>query len=281
MRPGWIFAAALLGFALLPLAAGAQVYQWTDATGGVHFTSRLSEVPPAQRDEAEQAARAPSRVQTFASPAPSSSSRSSHARTRGRATEHRIPFVRRGSMAIVHVRLNDRVTAPFVVDTGASDIAIPAGVADAAGIVVGARTPRQTYLTANGPVSSPVVTLDAIEVGDVRLSGVRAHVASEMQIGLLGGSFFNNFTFQIDPAANVIALFPNDRVRQGQTEQQWRNRFAVVHQRIETLDRYLENHFTNEARVAELERNRRRLASDLQELEAEADAADVPHGWRQ
>ena len=173
-------------------------------------------------------------------------------------------------------------SAPFVVDTGASDVAVPSALAAQAGIAVGPDTPRAVYQTANGPVSSPLVTLDSVEAGEVRLEGVRAHVTDGIPVGLLGGSFFNHFTFQIDPAAGAIVLFANDRIRAGLTEAQWRDRFRLARGRLGAVERYLaETHLVRETRVADLERHRDELARGLESLEAEADAADVPHGWRE
>ena len=101
-------------------------------------------------------------------------------------------------------------------------------------------------------------------------------------MGLLGGSFFNNFTFQIDPAAHVITLAANTRVRRGLSERQWRERFRGLRGRVAQLEHYLEsNHFTRERRVAELETKLAGLEDELRELEREADLADVPQAWRE
>ncbi len=274
--------ATLLGVVVLLGAAPealAEIYRWTDAEGHVHFTQQLSDVPPALRAEAEaaarDAARQPSPVQTYAAPP-----RPAPAPSRRRV--HQIPFESQGTAMLVQVRVNDRVTAPFLVDTGATDVAIPGWVAREAGVWIGPDTPRATYRTANGIVQKPVVTLDSVQAGDARLEGVRASVSDAMEVGLLGGSFFNNFTFQIDPAAGLISLLPNDRMRSGISETQWRQRFRGLRDRMARLDRYLtENHFAREERVAELEAHRTGMLEALDQLEAEADAADVPRAWRE
>ena len=119
---------------------------------------------------------------------------------------------------VVDVTLNDRVSAPFVVDTGASDVSIPAELANQLGIRIGPETPYRRYTTANGIIAKPVVMLDSVQAGEARLEQVRASVSSSMEVGLLGGAFFNNFTFQIDPASNLIAVTRNDRVRAGRSD---------------------------------------------------------------
>jgi clan AA aspartic protease (TIGR02281 family) len=194
----------------------------------------------------------------------------------------RIPFEKRGDVMVVNVTLNDRITAPFLVDTGASDVSIPAQLASELGIQVGPDTPYRRYTTANGIVSNPIVTLDSVQAGEARIEQVRASINSSMQVGLLGGAFFNNFTFQIDPAANVIAVVLNDRIRAGRSEVQWRERFQRVRGDLARLERYMEeNHFTRESRIASLEAKRAELEGELQSLEEEADRAEVPQAWRE
>lgn len=272
----------LASFAALP--ASAEIYRWTDAQGRVHFTQNLSQVPESQRAHASQPLEGRdgrpvlNRVRSAElSPPPASPSR-----VASRSGPIQIPFEPRSGGMIVMVRLNDRVTAPFLVDTGASDVSVPAAVATRAGIVVGPGTQRALYTTANGVVSSPVVTLDAAQVGGARVEGVRASISDAMPIGLLGGSFFNNFTFQVDPASNVITLFPNDRVRSGQSRTTWQRRFGTLRQKVDTLERYIEeNHFFRESRRQELDQRLAELREELDQLDADADRAGVPQSWRE
>ena len=185
-------------------------------------------------------------------------------------------------MMVVEVTLNDRVSAPFVVDTGASDVSIPEELASRLGIRIGPETPYRSYTTANGVIAKPVITLDSVQAGEARVEQVRASISSTLGVGLLGGAFFNNFTFQIDPAANQIAVVLNDRVRAGRSEAQWREQFQQVRGDLVRLERYMEeNHFTRESRVAGLEEKRAELEGKLQTLEEEADLALVPQAWRE
>jgi Arc/MetJ family transcription regulator len=100
-------------------------------------------------------------------------------------------------------------------------------------------------------------------------------------VGLLGGAFFNNFTFKVDPAASVIAVVLNDRVRAGRSEAQWRLEFQRVRGDLARLERYIdENYFARASRVAGLEEKRALLEGELRALEEEADRAEVPQAWR-
>jgi clan AA aspartic protease (TIGR02281 family) len=250
----------------------------------VHFTQDLSQVPAAQRAEAERRAAAPrpDRLQTYSTSAPGDGSTVRPGRRQPRSGEMlRIPFDKRGDMMVVEVTLNDRVTAPFIVDTGASDVSIPSTLADQLGIRIGPETPYRRYTTANGIITKPLITLDSVQAGEARLEQVRASVSSTMSVGLLGGAFFNNFTFQIDPAASQIAVVLNDRVRAGLSESEWREQFQRLRGDLLRLERYIEeNHFTRRSRVAGLEEKRVELEGRLQALEEEADRALVPQAWR-
>ena len=266
---------------LVPSGASADIYKWTDAEDRVHFTQDLGQVPPEHRSEARLSRHRVLRhdLTTYESTqAPTARVRASLPGS-GRAFE--IPFEMRGNSMWVYVRINDRASAPFIVDTGASDVAVPAHVAEQAGIVVDADTPLATYQTANGMVQKPIVQLDSVQVGDVRVEGVRGSISDNLPVGLLGGSFFNNFTFQVDPAAQIITLMRNASVRSGVSEKQWRQRFAAARGRLAALDEYLKiNVFARSSRRLELEHNRETLENQLDELEREADRADVPQAWR-
>jgi len=277
-----------LGFVLLlalPTWTSAEIYRWTDPEGRMHFTQDLNQVPPAQRARAEEGAAAPrpDRLQTFETSPPADGA-SVQRRTRGPRPGEllRIPFEMRNGVMVVEVTVNDRVSAPFVVDTGASDISIPAELAARLGIRIGPETPYRRYTTANGIIAKPLITLDSVQAGEARLEQVRASISSTMDVGLLGGGFFNNFTFQIDPAASQIAVVLNDRVRAGRSEEQWRRQFQRARGDLARLERYIdENHFTRESRVADLEEKRAGLEDALQSLEEEADQALVPQAWRE
>ncbi len=281
-------AALGLGFALLltiPSWSSAEIYRWTDAEGRVHFTQDLSRVPPAHRARAEQSAATPrpDRLQTFSDSPPGSRASFSQRSRRPRSGDLlRIPFERRGGVMVVNVTLNDRVSGLFLVDTGASDVSIPAALASQLGIRVGPDTPYRQYTTANGVIANPIITLDSVQAGEARLEQVPASISSTMEVGLLGGAFFNNFTFQIDPAANVISATLNDRVRAGRSETQWRHQFRRVRGDLARLERYMdENHFTRESRIAGLEEKRAKLEGEIEALEEEADRAEVPQAWRE
>lgn len=283
-------ACAALALALAAAPARADVYEWTDARGQPHFTEDLERVPEAERAAALERARerGPSRLQTYrrdagAAPLPDDDPlpRLFGSRTAfsPRGASLRIPFTRRGTLMVVDVTLNDMVRAPFLVDTGASGISIPDAVARELGLRIDADTPRLPVQTAGGLVAEPLIELDSVQVGPARVERVAALVNSSMEVGLLGGSFFNNFVYEVDAAAEVITLRPNDGVRGGLSEPQWRERFRSARSEVARLERYLEGE--GAGRRAELERNLETVRGSFDALEREANAAGVPRSWRE
>jgi hypothetical protein len=103
-----------------------------------------------------------------------------------------------------------------------------------------------------------------------------------MNIGLIGGSFFNNFNYQVNNADAEIVLELNDRVRSGLDAEAWRSRFDSVRDPLERLDEYLlANPGLKKRERERLERNRASLVAQLEDLEQRANRAEVPQAWRQ
>jgi clan AA aspartic protease (TIGR02281 family) len=259
-------------------AAWAEIYRWTDADGTLHFAQDLSQVP---REYREQAARRPSSqaggaLQTYTPPA------SIERRTNARSSDViHIPFQRRGTLMWVNAMVNDSHRVPFLIDTGASGVSLPSDVVRELGIPIRPDTRRVTVSTANGLVRVPLVKLDSVQLGNARVESLQATVNPTLSVGLLGGSFFNNYTYSVDIAASVITLVPNDGVRGGAAADQWRERFQALRASIERLESYLgDRTITRPNRRRELEANLAAMREDLRNLELQANHARVPKSWR-
>ena len=86
----------------------------------------------------------------------------------------------------------------FLVDTGATAVAIPARDADRIGIDY-RRNRRGVTHTANGPVPAYLVTLDRVKLGNIELHSVDAIVIEQgLDIVLLGMSFLNRVEMKRD-----------------------------------------------------------------------------------
>jgi clan AA aspartic protease (TIGR02281 family) len=199
----------------------------------------------------------------------------------------RIKVQRAGTSMRVVALLNGRVRAPFIVDTGASDVTIPRWVADEIGIEINERTRTQVYQTANGRIEEPVVTLDSVDLGGAVAENVSASISSTMPVGLLGLSFFNRFRYQVDPQQGLITLEPNGLVetgylRGGRSESEWRMQFRQLQGRRARVEARMGRLTPAHSRLLEgLSDEREQIDEQIQELEIEADRAQVPHRWRE
>lgn len=86
----------------------------------------------------------------------------------------------------------------FVVDTGATNVAMSQSQADSIGLAY-QKGQRGMGNTANGPVPVHRVTLDVVRVGDVQVYNVDATVLpTQMDQVLLGNSFLTRFQMKRD-----------------------------------------------------------------------------------
>lgn len=82
----------------------------------------------------------------------------------------------------------------FLVDTGATDVALPEKAARGLGLEFG---PQVMVMTAAGPVTAWRTRLDRVTVGSITLRNVRATITrAPMQEVLLGMSFLKYFTIR-------------------------------------------------------------------------------------
>jgi len=82
----------------------------------------------------------------------------------------------------------------FMLDTGATDVSIPAAIANKLNLIPG---PTATYQTANGPVDVRLTKLETISLGDISLHDVRATINPGYKSNqiLLGMSFLKHLEF--------------------------------------------------------------------------------------
>jgi aspartyl protease family protein len=94
----------------------------------------------------------------------------------------------------------------FLVDTGASLIALTKQDARRIGVNIRASGQTARLSTANGEITVPVVTLKRVRIGNVEVTDVPAVVIEEgLSTSLLGMSFLNELkTWQTTPAGLVL-----------------------------------------------------------------------------
>jgi clan AA aspartic protease (TIGR02281 family) len=199
---------------------------------------------------------------------------------------HRIQVATAGSAMRATVLINGQVKVPFILDTGATDVALPSWAAEELGLdLSNART--QYYNTANGTVAKKVTQLESVRLGSAEVRNVPASISTTMDVGLLGLSFFNHFKYDFDPSTGVVTLRENDleesgALRGGRSQQQWQAQFRSALAGIARGEEMLDNvPFSRSRRRAEIEEAIVELKRQLELLEGEADEARVPFSWRE
>lgn len=217
LERAWI---VLLLAGLVAAPAGAEIYKHVDADGRVLYTNRPEAIPAARHEAWEASAGALQRFEP--TPAPREETDRQQIALRGNAetdgegpsarvdadgTTH-VRFQRSGNLMLVHVQLNDELTAPFYVDSGCTGISLTREVAARLGLD---RRPIRRLTetrTANGTILLAKVRLDSVAVGSSRVADLAASINPHLSVGLLGASFLNHFVYSVDPLSGVMSLRP-------------------------------------------------------------------------
>ena len=132
--------------------------------------------------------------------------------TPSKQTSKRIPLRLSSNSYIVPVLINGRIWLDFTIDTGASDVSIPA---DVVSTLIRTGTIQdsdfigtQTYVLADGSTApSHVFLIRSLKLGDHIVRNVRGSIASPRAALLLGQSFLQNFkSWSIDNTKHVLLL---------------------------------------------------------------------------
>ena len=117
-----------------------------------------------------------------------------------------------GGIFVVPVEINGAITLDFIVDSGASDVSVPA---DVVSTLIRTRTiqssdfiGKQTYVLADGSEApSAVFMIRSLRVGDHVMQNVRGVIAPAQGTLPLGQSFLRNFkSWSIDNAKHALIL---------------------------------------------------------------------------
>lgn len=92
----------------------------------------------------------------------------------------------------------------FLVDTGATDVAVSENLARSLGLEFG---PQVTVATAGGPARAWITRLDSVSVGGLSLNNVRATITPALgEEALLGMSFLKHFSLRQEGDRMIIAV---------------------------------------------------------------------------
>jgi len=195
---------AILRYSLLTLALflssppslqSAEIFRWVDERGVVHFTDNLGNIPEKDRLGA-------TRIQAKESPiiqeAPKAPDKAS------------VPIAHKGQVVVVQATLNEKASASFVVDTGASYTMISRAVARELAFDLGTPLPTIPFQTANGVIQAPLISLEWIDVGGMKVKDLTVAVHDVFPdpsiSGLLGLNFLSNFRLDIDTKNGLLHL---------------------------------------------------------------------------
>lgn len=173
---------------LLPLSAQGKLYKVVDAQGHITFTDKLPEVDAQEH-------------------------KLGHVNMIGNdqfnldTLQWIIPYQQENGAMIVNGTING-VAMRFVVDTGATFVAIPTALAQQAKLIPDDH--MITAQTANGAVQVHTTTINTLHVANISRQQVAATIqdisTTEPKLGLLGMSFFDAYQMTIDQAKSEIVL---------------------------------------------------------------------------
>ena len=189
--------AALVAALMLGTTVRAETYRWVGSDGTHHFTQDASRVPAAQRAQARVE---PSRsIGSYTGPSGASAGLGPNV----------VRYESEGHLIKVKVRLNGRITVPFYVDTGSTELVLPESVARRLGRPTRGEPVRSALLeTPAGRIRVPALRLETVQLGEAEASDLFATVAPGLEVGLLGGAFLNHFRYAIDPVEKTLTLIP-------------------------------------------------------------------------
>jgi clan AA aspartic protease (TIGR02281 family) len=124
----------------------------------------------------------------------------------GQGTREPMPPGGRLRPIVVEALLNRQVSAPLMLDTGASYTVLTKQTAHDLGFTGLERLPKHSFLTPGGPIQSPVTTLKSIRVGTVEAQNVAVAIDAEghLPLGLLGMTFMRHFKVTVDQAQGQV-----------------------------------------------------------------------------
>jgi clan AA aspartic protease (TIGR02281 family) len=130
------------------------------------------------------------------------------------AARMRVPLRRDGGIFVVPVQINEAITLDFAVDSGATDVTVPADVFSTlrrTGTINSSDTiGEQTYALADGSQTQSITfNIRSLKVGGKFVENVRGSVQTSQGSLLLGQSFLERFkSWSIDNKKHELILEP-------------------------------------------------------------------------
>jgi len=300
-----LIAAAIL-FSLCSFSSSADYYKWTDESGNLHFSDSFQNVPEKYRDQIEK--------KVFMDNAHSSSEplvkvhevkhSSSYEESKKKPSKRfEVPYKPyEGSVkrVIISVVLNDSVTAPMAIDTGAPETVISVKLAEKLRLFnedQGRLVIRAGGIGGTTPAIRSII--DSIHVGGAKgefIPTTVIHSISDSFDGLLGLDFVSNYSVTIDSKRMMVVFeeLPINPDHPGGHDKEWWTshfmEFAESRAKWKTYSEVLEEKIHDSMQYIGNEDLKKKAFADFQYKEAEklldklsryASENSVPTEWRQ
>jgi hypothetical protein len=303
--PIGLIAAAIL-FSLCSFSSSADYYKWTDENGNLHFSDSFQNVPEKYRDQIEKKvfvddARSSSeplvKARQVKLPA---SNEESKKKTAKRFEVPYKPYEGSAKRVIISVVLNDSVTAPMAIDTGAPETVISAKLAEKLGLFnedQGRLVVRAGGIGGTTPAIRSII--DSIHAGGAKAEFIPTtviHSISDSFEGLLGLDFVSNYSMTIDSKRMMVVFeeLPGNPDQPGGHDKEWWTNhfmeFADSRSKWKAYGEALEKKIHDSMQSIGNEDLKKKAFADFQYKEAEklldklgryASENSVPTEWRQ
>jgi len=121
-----------------------------------------------------------------------------------------VPLERDGKSFFVRLKLNNKASARFMLDTGASAVQVSRAMARKLKLKAQRGQAIPVQLASGGYVRGHVVDINEVAIGPAKVHNVKAIVLDRDNLGvndgLLGMSFLENFIFSIDTQKGQLIL---------------------------------------------------------------------------
>ena len=241
MKPVTIY--LLVISAAFTLSADAEIYKWVDDKGTTHYAEDISSVPLKHRKGLKQIKEIP--LSETAKPieplTPAGKDRLQNKALVKLPESYIIHASRYGEHFLVSATINSGKKLNFMVDTGATLIALTPKQAKQLNIDTGPNVPKAPFNTANGLSWQPLVVLDSVMIGSAVVRDVEASVMqSDSDVGLLGMSFLGEFRISFNNMESTITLMRHSADGEnygGYDKRWWERKFFYYTSKIRLFKR--------------------------------------------
>ena len=186
------------------------LYKWVDEKGTVHFTDSLAKVPPQHRNKVEEKTPIKGAGSAQDTHSPESNTSQSADLSVGTLNRFEVPYKGLSKRIIIPVIFNGSVTAPMLLDTGATNLLISPDLADRLRLFDKQHGKMVTAARGiGGPVPAIITIIDKVSVNGASakfIPATIAPIASSHFEGLMGMDFMANYKISIDTHKHVVTF---------------------------------------------------------------------------